>query len=72
VGGSAGTLLAGRIILDSSYQALYLAFGTALFALAVAAAAAIPRHSMPHEGHLPAEAITTETATRTATRPDEA
>lgn len=42
VGGSIGTMLAGRVILGTSYRDLYLAFGIALIALSAVALAAVP------------------------------
>lgn len=42
VGGSVGTMLAGRVILGTSYSDLYLAFGIALVALSVVALVAVP------------------------------
>ena len=49
VGGSVGTMLAGRVILGTSYRDLYLAFGTALVALSAAALAAVPAQGVMKE-----------------------
>jgi len=45
VGGSAGTMLAGRVILGTSYRDLYFAFGIALVALSATALVALPAQS---------------------------
>jgi predicted MFS family arabinose efflux permease len=56
VGGSGGTMLGGRIILDASYQALYLGFGLTLAGLSLVALVALPadRTSAESTGRQPA------------------
>jgi predicted MFS family arabinose efflux permease len=60
VGGSAGTMLASRVILGTSYHDLYLAFGFALVGLSFVALVAIPAQSaqrpMPLQSPRPDEA----------------
>ncbi len=47
VGGSAGTMLGGRLILSGGYQNLYVVFGIALLVLTATSLVAVPRQFSP-------------------------